>query len=74
MKFNMKKPDKDYDRIEVTDWFEGFEKELRKILDAENQNYDTVEAMKDCGEREELLAYSRGKIKILKHILGEFKL
>ena len=52
---------------------DGFEKELREFLDAENKNYDAAGAMANCSEREELLSYSWGRIKMLKHILGDFK-
>ena len=59
--------------IAIAEWKVGFEKELRELLDAENKNYDTAGAMVNCSEREELLSYSWGRIKMLKRILGEFE-
>jgi len=54
------KPDKDYDRIEVTEWFEGFEKELTERLSKITFQMSVTERLK---------AYAQ----LLAEILGEIK-
>ena len=54
------------------EWFEAFEKQLREILKAEQENHATAIPMQvDSIERTELLSHSWGRIQLLKQILGE---
>jgi len=57
---------------EIIEWFEAFEKQLREILKAEQENHATAIPMQvDSIERTELLSHSWGRIQLLKQILGE---
>ena len=57
---------------DIRRWFEAFEKQLREILKAEQENHATAIPMQvDSIERTELLSHSWGRIQLLKQILGE---
>ena len=66
MKYNLKNRPKKFNAgsfdvalpPEINDWFKGFEKELRQIL-------DVYAPMENIG------AYSRGKAQLIREILGE---